>query len=242
VEEFPWDTAPTYLVRENDGGRPRIVCTQAKEAGTCSNRRTYYLDAIERATVAGLKDRLCDQAALKWYVRCYNDERQRIAGHAVSSRERLEATLSAAEKAIERSVGLVLRGVLTEQEASVKLPELRREADALRLELAGIDVPSRLAVLHPANIDRYVRDLERLEELLRENAADGEAAPLQAFRALVNNFTVQPTVGKDPVPIEVEGRLAALVATEQLRLGDWCRVRDLNSRPTVYKTAALPLS
>lgn len=22
----------------------------------------------------------------------------------------------------------------------------------------------------------------------------------------------------------------------------WCRVRDLNSRPTVYKTAALPLS
>jgi hypothetical protein len=32
--------------------------TQAKEAGTCGNRRTYYLDAIERATVAGLKDRL----------------------------------------------------------------------------------------------------------------------------------------------------------------------------------------
>jgi hypothetical protein len=23
---------------------------------------------------------------------------------------------------------------------------------------------------------------------------------------------------------------------------EWCRVRDLNSRPTVYKTAALPLS
>ena len=23
---------------------------------------------------------------------------------------------------------------------------------------------------------------------------------------------------------------------------NWCRVRDLNSRPTVYKTAALPLS
>jgi hypothetical protein len=23
---------------------------------------------------------------------------------------------------------------------------------------------------------------------------------------------------------------------------NWCRMRDLNSRPTVYKTAALPLS
>ena len=59
-------------------------------------------------------------------------------------------------------------------------------------------MPSRLAVLHPANIDRYVRDLDRLEELLRENAPDGEAAPLQAFRALVNKVSVQPTVGRTP--------------------------------------------
>jgi hypothetical protein len=95
--------------------------------------------------VAGLKDRLCDHTALKWYIRCYNDERQRIAGQAVSSRERLETVLSAAEKAIERSVGLVLRGVLTEQEASVRLPELRREADALRLELARVETPPKLA-------------------------------------------------------------------------------------------------
>jgi hypothetical protein len=63
-------------------------------------------------------------------------------------------------------------------------------------------VPSRLAVLHPANIDRYVRDLDRLEELLRENAAGGNAEPLQAFRALVNKVTVQPAVGKDPVPMK----------------------------------------
>ena len=87
----------------------------------------------------------------------------------------------------------------------------------LRLELAGIDAPSRLAVLHQANVDRYVCDLDRLEELLRENAAGGDAEPLKAFRALVNKVTVQPAVGKDPVPIEVEGRLAALATTEQLR-------------------------
>jgi site-specific DNA recombinase len=229
-------------LKDIDHGRPRIVCTQAKEAGTCGNRRTYYLDAIERATVAGLKDRLCDHTALKWYIRCYNDERQRIASHAISSRERLEAALTAAEKAIERAVDLVLRGVLTEQEASLRLPELRHEADTLRLELAGIEAPSGLTVLHQANVDRYVRDLDRLEELLRENAASGDAEPLKAFRALVNKVTVQPAVGKDPVPIEVEGRLAALATTEQLRGDAWCRVRDLNSRPTVYKTAALPLS
>jgi site-specific DNA recombinase len=230
-------------LKDIDHGRPRIVCTQAKEAGTCSNGRTYYLDAIERATVAGIKERLSDRAALKWYVRCYNDERQRIAGRAVNSRERLEAALSAAERAIERAVGLVLRGVLTEAEANLRLPDLRREAGALRAELAGLDVPPRMAILHSANIDRYLRDIERLENLLRENVTDGDGGgPLQAFRALVNKVTVQPTVGKGPVPIEVEGNLAALAAAEDFRGGDWCRVRDLNSRPTVYKTAALPLS
>ena len=41
----------------------------------------------------------------------------------------------------------------------------------------------------------------------------------QLDQLLVNKVTVQPAVGKDPVPIEVEGRLAALATTEQLRGG-----------------------
>jgi hypothetical protein len=50
-----------------------------------------------------------------------------------------------------------------------------------------------------------MRDLDRLEELLRENAADGEPAPLQAFIALVNKVTVQAAVGKDPRPDRSRG-------------------------------------
>jgi hypothetical protein len=37
--------------KDTHRGRPRLVCTQWREAGACDHRRVYYLDEIERRVV-----------------------------------------------------------------------------------------------------------------------------------------------------------------------------------------------
>ena len=50
--------------KDTDHGRPRILCSQVKEAGMCSNRRAYYLDDIERIVIGGFRERWGSRAAI----------------------------------------------------------------------------------------------------------------------------------------------------------------------------------
>jgi site-specific DNA recombinase len=57
-----------------------------KESATCGNRRTYYLDQIERIMVDGLRAELGTREAVAYYVECYNAERRRLAAGDLASR------------------------------------------------------------------------------------------------------------------------------------------------------------
>lgn len=50
--------------KDTDHGRPRLICTQRREAGACSHRRVYYLDEIERIVVGGLRQELGSREAV----------------------------------------------------------------------------------------------------------------------------------------------------------------------------------
>jgi DNA invertase Pin-like site-specific DNA recombinase len=50
--------------KDIDHGRPRIVCTRMREAASCSNRRSYYLDDIERTVIGGLRAELGTREAV----------------------------------------------------------------------------------------------------------------------------------------------------------------------------------
>ena len=41
-------------MKDRDHGKIRIQCSTMKEAGTCSNRKTFYMDDIEKSVLAGL--------------------------------------------------------------------------------------------------------------------------------------------------------------------------------------------
>jgi DNA invertase Pin-like site-specific DNA recombinase len=114
----------SLIVRDRDHGRVRIECTRRKESGTCDNRKIYYLDRLEEAIIGILKKEMTTPAAIVEYVTAYNEERRRAAARRVSSRDRMEARLAAVTGEIERTVTLMIKGLVVPERHALRLREL----------------------------------------------------------------------------------------------------------------------
>lgn len=55
-------------------GRVRIRCSAAKEGGTCSDGKTFYLDVIEKAVLGGLRTEMRAPKVIAEYIRTYLEE------------------------------------------------------------------------------------------------------------------------------------------------------------------------
>jgi site-specific DNA recombinase len=199
-------------MKDYDRGRPRIKCSQMQEAGTCSNGRAYYLQPIERAVVAGLRDHMGNREAVAHFIRCFNDEREKLAGDAIRNHSKIHARLASIDREIERTVAALIKGTITEAEAEKHLPELRQERARLAAQAAQAGNPAQVVSLHPAAVTAYLRDLERLDEAVNAGIAEGNPEINEAVRNLVETVTVLPAPAGTLPDIQVTGHLASLVA------------------------------
>lgn len=200
-------------IKDCDYGRFRILCSQMKETGTCNNRRAYYLDNIERRVVERLRMDLGSREAVTHYIRCYNAARQEATASETNARIRTESRLTAATREIDRTVELVIKHVITDQEAQKRLPDLRAERDRLAAELATLEEPTKIVTLHPAAVEAYLSGIERLDELINEDLAAGDQEAARTIRGLIERVTVRPApTGIDP-DLVLEGSLAGLVGS-----------------------------
>jgi site-specific DNA recombinase len=194
-----------------DHGRPRIVCTRMIESKTCNNRRRYYLDEIERMVVGGLRAELGTREAVTYFVRCYNEERRRASAGGVSARLEIQTRLATVDRQIARAVQAVIEDRITREEADVHLPALRALRAELAARLTTIEMPPAFIALQPVAVDSYLRDLERLEEVVNADLAEGDEGAAGAIRNLIQTVTIIPTErGKTP-GIIVRGRLESLL-------------------------------
>jgi site-specific DNA recombinase len=83
-------------------GRIGIRCSAARESGTCSDPKSFYLDTVENAVVAGLKSELQHPAVITEYVKAYHEERKRLASRSIENRSRLERWLGELDREIKR--------------------------------------------------------------------------------------------------------------------------------------------
>jgi site-specific DNA recombinase len=201
--------------KDTDHGRPRLMCTQRREAGACDHRRVYYLDEIERMVVGGLRAELGSREAIAVFVRAYNEERRRRDAGATNRRRQIQEHLEAIGEQIDRAVGAVIEDRITKEEADRHLPGLRRRRDQLAAELSAIGATPKVVGLQPAAVDAYLRDLDRLDEVVNGDLAAGQSEAAAIIRSMVETVTVMPTPRGQPPELRLAGDLARLTILDR---------------------------
>jgi site-specific DNA recombinase len=204
--------------KDTSAKRPRVACTRMHDAGTCDNRRGYYLDHIERVVIGGLRDQLGTSEAIAYFVECYNAERQHKTAIGGSRRAALEKELAESDRRIDRAIAAIIDGRITEQEAAGHLPALRQRRHALATELAAIG-NAGVIVLRPAAVEIYLRDLQRLESVINADLAIGVDPAANAIRAMIETVTVVPAPAGEAPEIIVRGDLAGLLGFDKIQTG-----------------------
>lgn len=199
-------------VKDKDHGRVRIHCTLAKEASSCDNRRPYYLDAVERTVVGGLRQRLQHPRLIEAYVRAYNDERRRLASDLIRNRSRIERRLDATRGEIQRALDLLIKGLMSEDEGRTRLGELRPRQAEIEEQLRQCEQPPKVVALHPRAIEDYLATVSQLEAAIRAGMPAAESA--QALRDMIESVTVTPPVDGE-IQVHVRGKLSALIGDDQ---------------------------
>lgn len=197
--------------KDVDHGRPRIVCSQMREAGRCDNRRAYYLDDIERIVVGGLRDQLGTREAIEYFVERCNEERRNAASTGSDQRQVLTAKIETLDRQIGRAVAAIIAGRITDEEAGAHLPGLRHHRAAFAGELAALSTALQDARPQPTAVDAYLRDLAQLEASINAKLAVGIDDAARTIRGLIETVTIQPTPTGTIPGIVVKGALGSLL-------------------------------
>lgn len=200
-------------IKDYDHGRPRLICTQRREAGSsaCSNGRTYYADEVETLVVDGLRRDLGSAEAVEIFIRAYNEEKRKLASGGEAARAGLLSRLATVERSIERAVAAVIDERITHDEAERHLPALRAEREELRAQVARLGLPPKVIVLRQPAVETYLRDLDRLAEVANGDLREGDAGAANALRSIIETVTIVPGPAGSIPTIRVDGHLAVFV-------------------------------
>jgi hypothetical protein len=193
-------------------GRVRIRCSAATESGTCPDPKTFYLDIVETAVLAGLKAEMRHPHVIAEYIRTYHEERKRLRAEADFKRARLEQRIGELSREIDRLVDAIAKGLGDPAILGPRSTTLSEERKQIALELQAEPGPAEAVSLHPAVLARYEQQLEQLQKALAQGIRNGDSEAAEAMRDLVETVTVF----RDPsrvggVVVEISGRLNSLL-------------------------------
>ncbi len=175
---------------EDKSGRVRIRCSAAKESGTCSDGKTFYLDSVEKAVLGGLKAEMRAPKIIAEYVRTYLEERKRLAASSNAKRQRLEQQLGQLNREIDRLVDAIAKGYGDPAVLGPRSTALDADRKRISEELQNEPPVPKAVALHPAILKRYEDQLQQLERALGRGVSAGDAEAAEAIRDLVETVTV----------------------------------------------------
>ena len=113
-------------------GRRRVRCSAAREAGTCANTGSFYIDQIEATVLRGIMYELRHPEALKAYLGEYQKEMAHQRRDVGLRRVELQKGHSAICESLDRLVAAVAAGSMPLELVKAKSDELTAERDRLR--------------------------------------------------------------------------------------------------------------
>ena len=193
-------------------GTARLQCSNFRESGVCSNGRRVKRDDVERLALDGLRRELAHPACLAEYVTVYNEERKRLARGAGNERAKLDGRAGEIGRELNRAIDAIVKAGVDPATLAGRIKELEQERESIAGKLAAIATARNIITLHPAALERYRADLDRLAEMLPRNEL-GERDELAAtLRNLVSAVIVHAKPNDVGFEIEIRGRLEELLS------------------------------
>lgn len=177
--------------------------------------KTFYLDTVEAAVLAGLRAELNSPKVIAEYVKTYHEERKRLSIEADAKRSRLERRADQLKREVDRLVDHLAKGIGDPHVLGPKSTELHYQREEILAELVKAPPAVEVVTLHPGILRRYEQQLESLQSALTEGVRYGDRECAEAIRELVETVTIhRDSSSPGAVEIEVAGRLNAVLGDQ----------------------------
>lgn len=198
------------------GEDQRLCCSRRREMRDCRHSGIYYRSQIEGRVLGGLAEHLRDPRLIAEYVAAYREERRRLASTMRSEHQGHERRLAQLESELERTVTLLIKGVLSEEIGGPRVKAMQAEQKILQTTLAALPGDD-VVELHPAAVARYLGQIEQLGQQLQGDDRNTTVAR-ESLRELIDAVTIFP--GKlGGFDLEIKGRLSGLLGPGTLPHG-----------------------
>jgi hypothetical protein len=193
--------------------RKYFACSAHINRGDCANRRHVPAPEIERRVLAGLQKVLLDPARIEIAVNAYRKRWQELKAERAKARNTTERELATINTAIARTMKALQS---LDGGAPEVLAQSLADLDEQRKRLEGM-----LAVPKADVIDLHPHLAQRCREIVADfSSAVAGGGPTAAkartlLRSLIASIRITPMPGRQPVGIEIEGNLLALLEPDR---------------------------
>ena len=187
----------------------RAGCANARNKGTCDNKRTIRRDVLEATVLDGLRSHLMEPELCALFAEEYTRHMNTLRMDKNASIGAAKAELARIGRESKKMVDAICNGVPAEQ-----VRDRMWEIDARQKELEAYlaNAKEEPVLIHP-EMGRYYREqVTALSEALGDEAYRAEAVAI--IRSLVDKIVLTPAEidGKKTVVIDLHGELAGILS------------------------------
>nr|WP_244547196.1 recombinase family protein [Bradyrhizobium sp. Gha] len=190
----------------------RLMCSRRKETGLCDNALGVPRSVVEDRVLKGIEQHLADPDLVAEYVAEFHRMSRELNSKAAGKIRAIEKRLSTVNTAIGRLVDAIVSGTPA-RAVQDRLAALEAERDEIERERATVGADP--VEFHPNAADAYRLKIRSLKKWLAGTGDEARQAAFAGIREIVEKVTIHPRGPGEPVGIEIDGQLAAI-----LRLSD----------------------